>query len=281
MSNDTTNTTKTLHEWTITQKKTVDETGPETINGQTVQVTRKVERDHVTKMALKSATRRELRAAELHYGKEFNRYVTLGFLPRSILVNKHLDLTGGVLSQKERVQSAKLAERHAQLESDMVRCLKEPEEVKAKIRLELAAVRSEMSDINSSNEAVFNHTAEAKAQSSLNNWFIYNLILINKSGKWAPYFEGDTFEAKEEFMWKLEEGDDPFFGLAVDKIATYIQMFNMGASTPEQFKALEEELAKQLEAGKVKKVEEPASEATPDATPEVVAAPVALVEVSP
>lgn len=258
MTTDT--TPKILHEWVITQTKEIDETAPETINGQTVQVTRKVKKDIPTRMSIKSPTRRELRAAELHYGKEFNRYVTLGFLPRSILVNKHLDMTGGVLSQKERVQAAKLAEKHAQLESDLVRSLNEPEEVKAKIRLELAAVRSEMSDINSSNEAVFNHTAEAKAQSSLNNWFIYNLILIDRAGKWQPYFEGETFEAKEEFMWKLEESNDPFFILAVDKIATYIQMFNMGANTPEQFKALEEELAKQLEASKAKAeiAEEPA-----------------------
>lgn len=281
MSNDTTSTTKILHEWTIFQTKEVDETGPETINGQVVQVTRKVKKDIPTKMALKAPTRRELRAAELHYGKEFNRYVTLGFLPRSILVNKHLDLTGGVLSQKERIQAAKLAEKHAQLESDLVRCLSEPEEIKAKIRNELVAVRTEMSDINSSNEAVFNHTAEAKAQSSLNNWFIYNLIMIDEAGKWSPYFKGDTFETKEEFMWKLEESDDAFFTLAVDKIATYVQMFNMGLDKPEQFKAMEEELAKQLEAGKVKKVEEPAPEVTPEVTPEVAAAPVAPAEVSP
>lgn len=256
MSNDTT-PIKILHEWTVTQKKTVNETSSEVINGQTVQVTRPVEKDMPTRMALKSPTRRELRAAELHYGKEFNRYVTLGFLPRSILVNKHLDLTGGVLSQKERGQASKLAEKHAQLESDLVRSINESEEVKAKIRAELVAIRTEMSDINSANEAVFNHTAEAKAQSSLNNWFIYHLILIDEAGKWAPYFKGETFEAKEEFMWNLEESNDPFFILAVDKIATYIQMFNMGANTPEQFKALEEELAKQLDAGKAKKDEPP------------------------
>lgn len=251
MSTDTT-PTKILHEWTITQTKEVEETGPETVNGQVVQVTRKVKKEVPTKMALKAATRRELRAAELHYGKEFNRYVTLGFLPRSILVNKHLDLTGGVLSQKERVQAAKLAERHAQLESDLVRSLNEPEEVKAKIRNELVAVRTEMSDINSANEAVFNHTAEAKAQSSLQNWFIYHLIMIDEAGKWAPYFKGDTFDAKEEFMWKLEETNDPFFVLAVDKISTYIWMFNRGLETPEQFKAMEEELAKQAEENKKK-----------------------------
>lgn len=262
MSNDTA-PIKILHEWTIIQKKTVNETSSEVINGQTVQVTRPVEKDIPTKMALKSPTRRELRAAELHYGKEFNRYVTLGFLTRSIMVNKHNDTTDGVLSHKERARVAKLSERHAQLESDLVRALNEPEEVKAKIRSELVAVRTEMSDINSANEAVFNHTAEAKAQSSLNNWFIYHLILIDEAGKWAPYFKGETFETKEEFMWKLEESNDPFFNLAVDKIATYIQMFNMGANTPEQFKALEDELAKQLEAGKTKAEDKPVEAVTP------------------
>lgn len=269
MSNDTT-PIKIIHEWTIIQTKEVEETGPEEISGQTVQVTRKVRKEVPTKMALKQATRRELRAAELHYGKEFNRYVTLGFLPRSILVNKHLDLTGGVLSQKERVQAAKLAERHAQLESDLVRSLNEPEEIKAKIRSELVAVRTEMSDISSANEAVFNHTAEAKAQSSLQNWFIYHLILIDEVGKWAPYFKGDTFEAKEEFMWNLEETNDPLFALAVDKISTYIWMFNQGLNTTEQFKAMEKELAKQANENKKKddKAKEPAT--APTIAPETI-----------
>lgn len=251
MSTDTT-PTKILHEWTITQTKEVEETGPETVNGQVVQVTRKVKKEIPTKMALKAATRRELRAAELHYGKEFNRYITLGFLTRSIMVNKHDNTTGGVLSNKERARIAALSEKHAQLESDLVRSLNEPEEVKAKIRSELVAIRTEMSDISSANEAAFNHTAEAKAQSSLQNWFIYHLILIDKAGKWVPYFEGDTFDAKEEFMWKLEETNDPFFTLAVDKISTYIWMFNRGLETPEQFKAMEEELAKQAEESKRK-----------------------------
>lgn len=280
MSNDT-NPIKVLHEWAILQTKEVDETGPETINGQTVQVTRKVKKDIPVRMALKSPTRRELRAAELHYAKEINRYISLGFLTHTIMWNKYQDSCGGVFSQKEKDTMAKLSEKHARLESDLVRSINSSEEDKKKIQIELLAIRNEMSDISSANKAAFNHTADNRAQMSLNNWFIYHLILIDKGGKWQPYFEGDTFEAKEEFMFKLEESNDPFFALAVDKISAYIWMFNQGLTTTEQFKTAEEELAKQLEAGKTKKVEEPASEVTSAVTPEAVAAPVAPAEVSP
>lgn len=252
---------KILHQWEITLNKQVDETISEDRDGQTVQVTRKVTKPVVTKMALKQPTRRELRAAELFYGKQFNRFVSMGFLPRSILINKHLDLTGGVLSEKERSQASKLAEKHSELEADLVRSLNEPEEVKKKIRDQLVAVRTEMVNINAANEAVFSQTAEVKAQNQLSSWFALNLIMIDRAGKWQTYFDGDDFDKKEEFMWNLEETQDEFYLKSIEKITTYIQLYNMGASTPEQFQKIEEELAKQAKASedakRVKELPEP------------------------
>ena len=248
---------KVLHQWEISIEKEIEETVPEIVNGQEVKVTRKVKKPVVTKMALKQPTRRELREAELFYGKEFNKFVTMGFLPRSILVNKHLDLTGGVLSGKERDHVSKLTMRYSELEKDLIRALNEPEEVRTKIQGEMASIKTEISNLNAANESVFSQTAEVKAQNQLAQWFSFNLIYVERNSKWEPYFEGDTFEKKEEFMWSLEEKSDEFYVKSIQKILTYIHFYNMGANKPEQFKLIDEELKKQFDSKK--EVKEPAA----------------------
>lgn len=246
---------KLLHEWEVLTDKEVQETSTEVRDGQSVTISRTVVKQTPTKMGLKQPTRRELRSAELFYGKEFNRFITMGFLPRSILINKHLNLTGGVMSEKERTRVVQLTEKHTELENDLVRALNESEEVKRKIRDELVAVRTELADINSSNESIFNQTAEKKAENQLNIWFSLFLIYISRDGKWVPYFEGETFDAKEEFMFKLEETGDKFYSLALDRISTYVYFYTMGVTTPEQFKAVDLELKKQRET-KTAKIED-------------------------
>lgn len=239
---------KILHQWDIVLDKTVNETTTETLEGQQVTVTRPVKKSVSTKLALKQPSRRELRMAELFYGTEFNRFVTMGFLPRSILVNKHLDLTGGVLSGKERDYIAKLTIEDSELQKDLIRAMNEPEEVRTKIQGKIAAIRTEISNLNTANESVFSQTAEVKAQNQLAQWFTLNLIYIEKNTKWEQYFEGETFDKKEEFLWNLEETSDPFYLAAIQKIVTYIHFYNMGASKPEQFKAIDDELKRQIDA---------------------------------
>ncbi len=258
----------TLHVWNVTITKETDETVTETREGQEVKVTRKVTKPISTRMALKKPSRKELLKAEMFYGTEFNRFITLGFLPRSILVNKHLDLTGGVLSEKERNQIAKLTERHVELENDLIRAMNEPEADKKGIQTELAAIRTEITNLNTVNEAVFSQTAEVKAQNQLGQWFAFNLVFVERAGKWVPYFDGETFDKKEEHAWKLEEEGDAFYLAAITKILTYCHFFNMGATTPQQFKLIDEELLKR-EA----KPEAPASEPVPPLVPAAEAQP--------
>lgn len=257
-------TLKILHEWTITLERTVDETTDEIRNGQTVKVTAPVKKAVSTRMALKQPTRRELRAAELFYGKRFNWYLNEGFLPSSILTNKHLNLTGGIISDKDRDRIDTLRSRSVAIENDLVRAVNETAAVKEALHKDLANVRSELLNLYSVNQTVFNQTADKRAERDLNDWFAYHLTLIDRGG-WQAYFPGDTYEKKEAAMWELEEADDPFYAAAIDKISTFVQFFNMGLNTPEQFKAAEDELKKQLDASK------PAT--TPATTPEPAAAP--------
>ncbi len=255
---------KILHSWDVTIEKTVDETTTENRNGQPVKVIAPVKKAITTKMALKHPTRRELRAAELFYGKRFNWYLNEGFLPSSILTNKHLNLTGGIISDKDRDRIDTLRARSVAIENDLVRAINEPAETKVALQKDLTNVRAELLNLYSVNQTVFNQTADKRAERDLNDWFAYHLTLVDKGGQWAPYFEGDTYERKEESMWKMEESNDAFYEKAIERISTYVQFFNMGLSTPEQFKAAEDELKKQLDAGKTPPaVVPPAAEAVP------------------
>jgi hypothetical protein len=229
---------KILHEWTVNIKRQVEETGPETINGQTVQVTRKVDKETLVKFAIKLPTRKELKAAELFYGKEFNRFFSMGFIPKSILINKHMDLSGGIMSEKERNHIAELVKKSLDLESDLIRISStgEGKDSKAKIEAKLAVIKSEIVNLQIANESVFSQTADAKAQSQLNTWFALFLTLTEKNGKWCPYFDGETFEQKEEAMWKLEEDQDDLYKNAVESISKHANIFISGGDTPEKFK---------------------------------------------
>lgn len=229
---------KLLHEWTVSVNREVDETTSETINGQTVQVTRKVTKEVPTKFAIKVPTRKELKAAELFYGKEFNRFFSMGFMPRSILINKHMDLSGGVISEKERSHIADLLKKSSDLEADLIRITTtgQDQDLRKITEAKIAAIRTEIVNLQVANESVFSQTADARAQSQLNTWFALFLILIEKNGKWTQYFQGENFEEKEENMWQLEESNDELYLKAVPEISKSVNIFISGGDTVEKFK---------------------------------------------
>ena len=158
------------------------------------------------------------------------------------------------MSGKERDQIVRLSHRHAELEQDLLRASSQPEAEKQKIMDQLAAIRVEISNVNAANESVFSQTAEAKATNQLTQWLTLFLVYIEKGGKWVPYFEGggnttqEQFNAKEEFMFQLEEKDDPFYLKVIEKALIYVHYLARGANKPEHFKEIDKELAKQHEA---------------------------------
>lgn len=248
---------KILHKWEIAIEKEIPETTTEERDGQSVTVTRKVKKMIPTQMAIKNPTRRELRQAELFYGKRYNWYINEGFVPSSIMANKHLNLTGGVLSDKQKSRMETLLEKQVQIENDLARSINASKEDKDHLQRDLAATRNELLNLYSINQAAFAQTADKRAERDLSDWFAYHLILIDRGGGWQQYYEGDSFEKKEEFMWALEESNDEFYNAAVQKISTYVQFFSMGLDTPEKFKAAE----KELESGLKREKEDATSDA--------------------
>lgn len=240
---------KIIHTWTIPVFKNVEETTEKEENGQIVKISRMVRKEVPVKMGLKKMTRREKSDADLFFGVEYNRFISLGFNPRAVLVNKLIDISGGTLSEKERQRAAELYRKKSELEYDLIRA-KDDEKEKKDIQTRIAAINATLIDLSTENEAVFSQTADSKAQNQLNTWLALMLTYVEEDGKWKQYFKGETFKEKEEYMWKLEEDEDEFYGKCFEKISFYIGLFARGINTTEQFLVIEEELKKQLEAKK-------------------------------
>lgn len=246
---------KILHAWNVTIDREVDETNTESVNGQMLPVTRKVTKPISTRMGLRALTRKEARAADLFRAARTAHYVKdHGLLLAHELTNRLINTTGGVLSDKQTERVEQLRERHATLDADLARSIHEPEDVRARLTKELATVRAELINLNAINESLYSQTAEAKAEADLNNWVTFHVIVIDRGGpatpRWEAYFEGASFDAREEHMWKLDESKDEFYSAAVPKIATYVYWYNKGADSAEQFKLMDDELARQVEARK-------------------------------
>ena len=240
---------KIIHTWTIPVFKNVEEITEKEENGQTVKISRMVRKEVPVKMGLKKMTRREKSEADLFFGVEYNRFISLGFNPRAVLVNKLIDISGGTLSEKERQRAAELYSKKSELEYDLIRA-KDDEKEKKEIQKKIVAINATLIDLSTENEAVFSQTADSKAQNQLNTWLALMLTYIEEDGKWKQYFKGETFKEKEEYMWKLEEDEDEFYGKCFEKVSFYVGLFARGINTTEQFLIVEEELKKQLEAKK-------------------------------
>ena len=242
---------KILQEWEVTINQEVEETTEETKDNQVVKITRKVKKELPVKMALRKLTRREAREAEIFYGKEFNRFFNMGFTTRPIMVNKLLNISGGIISEKEQLKISELVQKRIGAEQELKEA--KDEESKKNAEVKLHAINSQLYQINTDNEAIFSQTAEAKAQNQLTTWLAFNLVMVNKNDKWTPYFEGDSFEKREEFMWDLEEKQDELYFKALEKISFYVGLYSKGIDTKEQFELIEKELKAKQEEEKVTK----------------------------
>jgi len=231
---------KLLFDWQVFLDKEIEETNDETRDGQIIKVTRKVVKPVATRFGLRQPSRRELSKASLFYKQQYNHFVSLGLMTQAMMINKFSNLTGGVLNEAEKKRLIDLAEKDAKLQEEIVAAMNQPEETRAALQREQVKVRLEYYEISAANEAVFANTADRSAASQLNLWFIYNMIVIERDGKWKPYFEGDTFEQQEDSMWKLEDAEDALYQKVSKLAAVYVGWYVNGrASTPEQFKEQE------------------------------------------
>ena len=116
---------------------------------------------------------------------------------------------------------------------------------------EIALLRKEIVDMETSYSSLFNHTADTRAQNKAIQWYILYLTFIQKGDEEesTPLFEGENFEDKLDSYYSLEEDGDELYDLVSGKIATMISFwyYSSGAAS----RADLEQLDADIESGEV------------------------------
>lgn len=223
-----------------TEKQKVTET-------QIVQETRKEKESVPYSFVIKQPTRRQMEEADMEYSIEMSRCVKDGILTKAMLLNKYSD-TGGIMSEAEAKALAEMYGRLGQLQTEFTSWKisdkntfsdKQKETVE-----EMAQLRRDIAKTETNFSALLNHTADSKAQTKVISWYLLSLTnLENEKGELEPYFKGDTFDDKLNYLYSLEEDEDPLFDLVYDKLTAFVSFWYFSVSaTKEDFENLEKDI---------------------------------------
>jgi hypothetical protein len=223
-----------------TEKQKVTET-------QIVQETRKEKENAPYSFVIKQPTRRQMEEADMEYSIEMSRCVKDGILTKAMLLNKYSD-TGGIMSEAEAKALAEMYGRLGQLQTEFTSWKisdknKFSDKQKETVE-EMAQLRRDIAKTETNFSALLNHTADSKAQTKVISWYLLSLTnLENEKGELEPYFKGDTFDDKLNYLYDLEEDEDPLLDLVYDKLTAFVSFWYFSVSaTKEDFENLEKDI---------------------------------------
>lgn len=258
---------KLLHKFVVELEKEVEETSVKNENGQEITVKTKVKKKVPYTIALKKLARRENDDFRLFYGAQIKRAIEAGLLTKAVVLNRHIDGAGGLMSKETAKHLANLSVEIENLRNRLVELgvVNENDTEKSKRQNDLLAkyvsMQQEMQAIESSNQAVFENTAETYAQERSNLWLIFNQTYLENGEKYEPVFKGNNFLEKEDYYFDLEEKEDPLYLAARGKLVLYWGFYSTGQiNTPEDFAKLEERLKEQEKEEQVEDTVEKASQ---------------------
>jgi hypothetical protein len=163
--------------------------------GEKITVTKKVKETQPLIVKLKKPSRRELEDAELEFSVEMSRCIKKGILTKAMLAKKYSD-TGGLMSEDDASELVDNYKKIFDLQSEysrleIVQNKNEKQQSRtSEIAEELAIVRRKIVETESNYQALFDHTADVKAQNRLILWYVVMLTYIqeNEDDSPKPYF---------------------------------------------------------------------------------------------
>lgn len=243
---------KLLHKFVVELEKEVEETSVKNENGQEITVKTKVKKKVPYTIALKKLARRENDDFRLFYGAQIKRAIEAGLLTKAVVLNRHIDGAGGLMSKETAKHLANLSVEIENLRNRLVELgvVNENDTEKSKRQSDLLAkyvsTQQEMQAIESSNQAVFENTAETYAQERSNLWLIFNQTYIENGDKYEQMFKGNGFIEKEDYYFDLEEKEDALYLAARGKLVLYWGLYSTGQiNSPEDFVRLDQRLKEQ------------------------------------
>jgi hypothetical protein len=248
---------KELYSFSVDREveKEVSSTKKDKKTGDEIKVTKKVKEIQPFTIKLKKPSRRELEDAELEFSVEMSKCIKKGILTKAMLAKKYSD-SGGLMSEddaKELVDNYKkifeLQSEYPRLEIIQNKTEKQTQRI-SEIASELESFRRKIVETESNYQALFDHTADVKAQNRLILWYVIMLTYTQESeeDEPKPYFGIGDFDDKLEDYYKKEESDDSLYFLIAKKAATILAFwfFNQ-ASDKDSF----DDLMKRLENNEI------------------------------
>ena len=245
-----------IYSFTVEKRETVKETETKTQTGkdgkeQKVAVTTDVEKMIPYECIIRQPTRREMEEAELEYSIEMSKCIKRGILTKAMLAKKYSD-TGGLLAEEDAkflgskyVEYGSLANEFQKLQLKKNKTEKD-ETRSGELSGQLLETRKEIIDMETTYAALFNHTADARAQNKAISWYMLHLSVIRKEGEdeLTELFPGEDFDEKTEEYYRLEEAGDEIYDMVSGKLATFISYwyYSAGAVTESDFEDLDKDI---------------------------------------
>lgn len=215
--------------YTVIQKKKVKET----------QLTKELRKDKVKKehvFVIKQPTRRQMEEADMEFSIEMSKCVKDGILTKAMLLNKYSD-TGGIMTEQEAKQLSEMYARLSELQTEFTSWKMSDKsklsEKNKEVIEEMASLRRIIAKTETNYSALLNHTADNKAQTRVIGWYLLFLSHIEKDGELVPYFQGDTYEARKDNLYALEEDEDDLLAAVYDKLTAFVSFWYFSVSATE------------------------------------------------
>lgn len=215
-----------------------------------VKVTKKVKEEVPYKFAILKPGRGLKEEAEIFHAGLMNEYViNRGLMTRQQLIKRYAN-DGGSMSEPEKIRYATLLGTILKEEEKLERIqinldsLKEEEKNKRidECTHSLVMARAELNDIIASQNNLYEHTAETKAEEKTIFWWALKLAYTEKDGTFVPFFGPGSIVERIAKYDEMEEADESFNREVIKRFLWYVSLWYSGQiSTEEDFKRVTEQ----------------------------------------
>ena len=246
---------KSIHSFNIQIEREVEEStttkkkDKETGKMEEIVTTKKVIKPVDYKITLYEPSRRQVEDADMEFSIEMSKCIKKGILTKAMLAKKYSD-SGGLLTEDDSSQLVRLYGRLAEMQVALGRLIAkkkksdEEKETEKQLTEEYADVRKRIVNLETGYQAVFNHTADTKAQNKTILWYLVNLSYVtDPNGQEQPMFSGEDYDEMLDNYYLKDEGGDEIFDLAKEKLMAFVSFWYFSQNPSESdFQELEKDI---------------------------------------
>jgi len=235
---------KKVYQFSVNQKKTVEEKKEVEVNGEKLTKTEQVVKEIPRNFFLKKPNRSLWDQAELIHGIAWSEALKAGMLTEQLLFKKYSD-EGGIFSRasiekrKELVKELGLQQR----EYERLEAQEKTEDIKKQIDdvfKKISDIREELIQYEQVEQSLYQNTAEARARAKTTIWWVLQLAYKDEDGKISPLFGDGSYEDRLKVYDEYNEGEDPFWVEVVQRFLFYVTFYLSGrGKTEEDFKEID------------------------------------------